>query len=89
MKHAFRIAATALALIACIVALGAVATLLYDAIMGARQDFGTLGILLLTGMLAGQCRILWVLLHPVTAEELDAPFASAVSAVREPQARPR
>jgi hypothetical protein len=86
MKHAFRIAATALALIACIVALGAVSTLLYDAIMGTQQNFGTLGILMLIGLLAGQCRILWVLLHPVTADELKTPFSPAVC---EPQARPR
>ncbi|MEJ8847317.1 hypothetical protein [Variovorax rhizosphaerae] len=86
MKLAFRLAATTLSLIACIVALGAVATLLYDAIMGARQNFGTLGILMLIGLLAGQLRILWVLLQPATAEEPKLPYTPAVY---EPQARPR
>jgi hypothetical protein len=86
MKHVFRTAVTALALIACIVALGAVATLLYDAVVGVRQNFGTLGILMLAGLLIGQCRILWILLHPCTTEDEPAPYAPAA---REPQARPR
>jgi hypothetical protein len=86
MKLAFRLAATTLSLIACIVALGAVATLLYDAIMGTNQNFGTVCILMLVGLLMGQFRILWVLLHPVTAEELKPPYAPAAF---EAQARPR
>jgi len=86
MKLAFRLAATTLSLIACVVALGAVATLLYDAVMGTRQNFGTLGILMLVGLLVGQFRILWVLLHPVTAEELKSPYAPSSF---EAQARPR
>ncbi|MEJ8856490.1 hypothetical protein WKW79_18080 [Variovorax robiniae] len=86
MKTAFRLAATTLSLIACIVALGAVATLLYDAIMGTRQNFGTLGILMLVGLLVGQLRILWVLLQPGTAEEPKAPYTPAIFKT---QARPR
>jgi hypothetical protein len=91
MKHLFRIVITALALTACIVALGAVATLLYDTIAGVRGDFGTLGVLMLAGLLVGQCRILWILLRAGAPEELPAPYAPTpyAPATREAQARPR
>ncbi|MGJ7495999.1 hypothetical protein ACSFA8_13035 [Variovorax sp. RT4R15] len=72
MKHVFKVAVTVLALLACIVALGAVASLLFEAFMGVRGDFGPLGMLLLAALLVGQCRILWVLVHPGAATQPSA-----------------
>ena len=72
MKRVFKVAVTVLALLACIVALGAVASLLFEAFMGVRGDFGPLGMLLLVALLVGQCRILWVLVHPGTAAQPTA-----------------
>jgi len=100
MKTFFRVVTTALSLTACIVALGAVATLLYDAVAGRRGDYGIFGILMLTGLLVGQCRILWILVHPDNGPESEpqAPFGPVTShaqvraqvrAPARPQARPR
>ncbi|MEP6722553.1 MAG: hypothetical protein ABJA77_13995 [Variovorax sp.] len=72
MKHVFKVASTVLALLACIVALGAVASLLFEALMGVRGDFGPFGALLLAALLVGQCRILWVLVHPGATAEPSA-----------------
>jgi len=67
---------------------GAVATLLYDALTGVRGEFGTFGVLMLAGLLVGQCRILWILVHPENATESEPQTAYAPATARA-QARPR
>lgn len=62
MKSTLRTSLTLLSLLACITALGTLATVLFDAIAGVPGNVGTLGAWVVGALLIGQCRILWVLM---------------------------
>lgn len=66
MKQFVRIVTTALALLACIAALGTFVTLLYDFATGVTGNVGRLGAWVVGALLLGQCRILWLLVSART-----------------------
>ncbi|RYF46291.1 MAG: hypothetical protein EOO27_39695 [Comamonadaceae bacterium] len=84
MKPLPRFVLTLLALIACITALGTLATVLFDALAGVPGNVGPLGAWVVGALLLGQCRILWVLMTTrtsrVTAHLSDTPAAPVSSA---------
>jgi len=71
MNTAFKIVASTLALLACMAALGTFASLLFDAMRGLRSEFGGFGTVVLALLLAGQCRILWILVDARRHDRLD------------------
>lgn len=63
MKPLLRISLNLLGWVACITALGTLATVLFDALTGAPGNVGPLGAWVVGGLLLGQFRILWVLMN--------------------------
>lgn len=70
MKPLLRTSLTLLSLLACITALGTLATVLFDALMGIPGNVGALGAWVVAALLIGQCRILWVLMTTRPARSL-------------------
>lgn len=62
MKSILRTSLRLLSLLACITALGTLATVLFDALAGVAGNVGKLGAWVVGALLIGQCRILWVLM---------------------------
>ena len=71
MNTAFKIIISSLALMACMAALGTLASLLFDSMRGARDEFGPAGLIAMALLLVGQCRILWILLDTKPRSRLD------------------
>jgi hypothetical protein len=71
MNTAFKIVASLLTLVACMAALGTLASLLFDALRGTRDEFGPFGTVVLAALLVGQCRILWILVDYKTRRRVE------------------
>ena len=71
MNTVFKIIISTLALMACMAALGTLASLLFDAMRGTRDEFGAVGIAALALLLVGQCRILWILVDSKQSSRPD------------------
>ena len=88
MKSILRTSLNLLSLLACITALGTLATVLFDALAGVRGNVGTLGAWVVGALLIGQCRILWVLMTTRAARSAPETAPAPLQAIQPLQPAP-